>query len=527
MKRFVHVTITNSMVQSIIASLWAIAFAIPIAAQETPSPNRLSPELVALEPLLDPSTWLIVRLDTTRIALPLELQSPPTSQLSPFLAQAARTWHQIKQTTRGRPVYLTLAMPRQFGRYSFQVIFPGTKKSWKPLAAKFPQWNLTADEVASFTVLRPRHFRPSRLAEDNLSSTLVPLDEAWQSVSGYPIQCAIALPAFAKRTLSELVPELPQSIGGGSSRWLSHDLQWIALGIDPKGVRVRLVIQCEKPEQVEKVRAGLMRVAARLQAAIPALKRSNAISKLAVAAAGTMEAKTVRSQWILQTRLDQTDAEAARVFDDTVRNILTRTSLNVVVKRLQALGLGALNFHQANGHFPHPKSHRNNDGKPMLSWRVYLLPYIGELELYREFRLDEPWDSSHNKQFISRMPAVFKSPRADVKPGYTTYLAVAGHDTVLGDSKIVRLKDVLDGTSMTVMIVEVEASRGVVWTAPDDFVPTKGDPTKGLRRSSDGTMALLFTDGSVRWLAPTAYDAKQWWALFHRSDQTVIGPPKE
>ncbi|MCH7725943.1 MAG: hypothetical protein IH991_05605, partial [Planctomycetes bacterium] len=49
------------------------------------------------------------------------------------------------------------------------------------------------------------------------------------------------------------------------------------------------------------------------------------------------------------------------------------------------------------------------EGKPLLSWRVMLLPFLGaaEEDLYRHFYLDEPWDSEKNKKLLDSMPEVF------------------------------------------------------------------------------------------------------------------------
>src|SRR5205807_2756917 len=60
-------------------------------------------------------------------------------------------------------------------------------------------------------------------------------------------------------------------------------------------------------------------------------------------------------------------------------------------------------FHDANGGFP-AAAIQDNKGKAMLSWRVAILPYVEEAPLYRQFKLDEPWDSKHNKKLLAKMP---------------------------------------------------------------------------------------------------------------------------
>src|SRR5262249_31404548 len=128
------------------------------------------------------------------------------------------------------------------------------------------------------------------------------------------------------------------------------------------------------------------------------------------------------------------------------------------------------------------------DGKPLLSWRVQLLPYIeeerskdflapppavpkkGPLEpLFKQFKLHEPWDSKHNLALLDRMPAVFASPRVSVKrKGYTVYQVFTGPEAVFHAGKArFGIGTVPDGTSNT--LFAVEASTAVPWTKPADL----------------------------------------------------------
>src|SRR5205085_9488987 len=112
-------------------------------------------------------------------------------------------------------------------------------------------------------------------------------------------------------------------------------------------------------------------------------------------------------------------SELQRAKDATQR---VRTQNN-----LKNLGLALLNYHEHNKSLPPHASYVS--GKPALSWRVLILPELGQDALYHEFHLDEPWDSAHNRQLIKRMPDVFKSPKA-TQDGKTNYLAVVGKECV-------------------------------------------------------------------------------------------------
>jgi RNA polymerase sigma factor (sigma-70 family) len=97
---------------------------------------------------------------------------------------------------------------------------------------------------------------------------------------------------------------------------------------------------------------------------------------------------------------------------------------------LKTIGIAMHNYHDMMGSFP-PAATYGRDGKPQLSWRVLLLPFLGdkEGELYKQFHLNEPWDSPHNKKLIERMPKTYLVPGQKEKNA-TFYQVFVGEDTV-------------------------------------------------------------------------------------------------
>jgi hypothetical protein len=73
---------------------------------------------------------------------------------------------------------------------------------------------------------------------------------------------------------------------------------------------------------------------------------------------------------------------------------------------LKQLALAMHNYHDVNGRFP-PAASRGADDKPLLSWRVMILPYLEQEALYKEFNMDEPWDSEQNKKLLAKMPDIY------------------------------------------------------------------------------------------------------------------------
>jgi len=179
------------------------------------------------------------------------------------------------------------------------------------------------------------------------------------------------------------------------------------------------------------------------------------------------------------------------------------------INNLKQIGLALHNFHSANNHFP--AGIRGKDGKPLLSWRVQLLPFVEQAELFNALRLDEPWDSPHNKALLERMPAVFTVPNSPGEPGMTFYRGFQGTGTLFDPkvSKGVGLESITDGTSNTIAVVE--AKQAVPWTKPDSDLPFVDDPKleriRALLTEVGGHFAggfnALFCDGSVRFIRET------------------------
>jgi prepilin-type processing-associated H-X9-DG protein len=145
----------------------------------------------------------------------------------------------------------------------------------------------------------------------------------------------------------------------------------------------------------------------------------------------------------------------------------------------------------------------DRQGKPLLSWRVHILPHLEEDELYRQFHLDEPWDSPHNKRLIPRMPRFFRNPHSKAPPNTTTYLAVVGKGMLLDGDKRRKLDEVEVTNAHTVIVVEADDDRAVIWTKPEDCEYDSEHPMAGLGHAHRGGFNVLMGDGSVRFIERT------------------------
>jgi hypothetical protein len=162
------------------------------------------------------------------------------------------------------------------------------------------------------------------------------------------------------------------------------------------------------------------------------------------------------------------------------------------------------------------------DGKPLLSWRVALLPELGEDELYRQFHHDEPWDSPHNLTLLKQMPRVYAHPGkpSETSEGLTFYQGFSGPGTMFDPTPghKIAMDRIPDGTANTIFLAE--AHDPVPWTKPADipYDPKGPLPTLGAgfsesypvatcdsgvhlitRRVSEQTLraAITYNDGMV------------------------------
>jgi hypothetical protein len=174
---------------------------------------------------------------------------------------------------------------------------------------------------------------------------------------------------------------------------------------------------------------------------------------------------------------------------------------NQSMNNLKQIMLGMLNHESAIGKYPAHAIY-GPDGTSLLSWRVSLLRFMENGELYKEFHLDEPWDSEHNKALIPKMPAYLLAPNSEhlIADGLSNYLASVGPGALMnGTADGTNIRNVNDGTSNTIAVVEVSDERAVPWTKPEDFTPDAANPVAGLGVAPNGFLAG-FCDGHVQWI---------------------------
>jgi RNA polymerase sigma factor (sigma-70 family) len=267
-------------------------------------------------------------------------------------------------------------------------------------------------------------------------------------------------------------------------------------------VKAGLAIAAGQPIRV----AASPAVAALTEGAIRAMFLSKLQHAAALVLAAGLLVASAAGAWALATGPsaetdDQTGAQSAAApsikdSDDALQAARDRLQTR---KNMRSIMLGLIHYADANGGMLPPPALVDTKGKPLLSWRVLILPYLEAKNLYDEFRRDEPWDSEHNKKLLARMPAVFESPGVkQVDKGKTYYQALVGPGAAFEAGKQLRYPaDFPDGTSNTIGVIE--AATPAPWTKPEDVT---FDPTKTLAIPSrdfyagymDGWCLLLSKD---------------------------------
>ena len=353
-----------------------------------------------------------------------------------------------------------------------------------------------------------------------------------------------------RRVIREMLPQLPDEIGGGSGAVLAEAFRWAVLSVNtPPKLSLNLTVQA-KDETAAAALRGIA-LSAIQQFRDRQLKPGGTVKpgqREAADALLTLLTPRLKGDQLVISHVDS-DEEVktlVRAVVPALQSARTAAGSSQSANNLKQLGLAMHMFHDAHGHLP-PQAIRSKEGKPLLSWRVALLPYLGQQAVYDEIKLDEPWDSEHNKKLIARMPPLFASPHLGderIAKGMTSYLApltrtlpavslakpddltkpiTSGKDEMIFDlPQGTTMARIVDGTSNTILVLEAHPKAAVIWTKPDDLVIDPAAPLAQLTGQPDGGFSAVVGDGSVHFIK-TSIDPKTLWNLLRMNDGNAIG----
>jgi hypothetical protein len=170
--------------------------------------------------------------------------------------------------------------------------------------------------------------------------------------------------------------------------------------------------------------------------------------------------------------------------------------------------LALFNYESAYGHFP-PAVIYGPDGKPWHSWRTLILPFLEQVELYKQYDFTKPWDAPENRKVVETVLPVYLDPiYGDTKSPHTHYAVLVGEKALYKPqgARITdpanplanqsqggrKLAEITDGTSNTLHVVPVAADRKIPWAKPEDI--TVGPDFPGLGKP--GGIAAPYPDSS-------------------------------
>ena len=437
-----------------------------------------------IAPFIDAQTIAVVRVDLTRLEV-----DPLIDKLVQIVPDAAAEQQQMRDSLKQMKDMFAKAGVQQFyvagslidvapNSIPAFVVIPSVGAEGQALAEKLPR---PAQDWQSQPMHGALILGQSRVLErlKKLQPAARPqLEEAFRAAGDAAIQLLVLPSASDRRVVEELMPALPQEIGGGPSTILTHGVQWLALGIDaPPKMSLKLVVQSQ-----DAAAAGLLQ--AKLREVVQVLSKlaadAGAPAQL-TEAVKLVDPQVEQDRLVLQlTEADRTAQALLAAVEPAMERARAQVRRAQSVNNLKQLGLATHIYYDQYKRLPAVGTF-DADGKPLLSWRVQLLPYLEQKALYDQFHLNEPWDSDHNRKLISQMPPVFRSPASkhDPQTGLTVYREVTGEQTVFPGREGLEFKQVTDGLSNTILYVEVDDQHAVVWTKPEGLPYNAENPGAG------------------------------------------------
>jgi hypothetical protein len=328
-----------------------------------------------------------------------------------------------------------------------------------------------------------------------------------------------------RRVVRELWPELPGSLAPLraelADRWLHLEVAANAMP-DPK---LRVVLETRDAESAEvfaKLWQNLPTETTEFGDSVKAQEQVKGYAELLVKA---LPAKVDGTRVTIDFPKDQDRlVNLQKLFSEAFNTANESSNRRETLSRFHNISLALLNYESAKKHLPAAAIY-DKEGRPLLSWRVAVLPYLEKGELYKQFHLDEPWDSPHNKTLIDKMPGEYMGVGSQYdqlnSEGKTTCQVPVGPKTVFYNKEGTKYRDISDGTSKTILLVEVEPKRAVPWTKPEDWEVDLEHPRRGVERSDRNQFTAAWCDGSVQ-LVPVNANETQLRALLTRAGGEVV-----
>lgn len=484
-------------------------------------------------PFVDAEAFLIGRLDVEKLSI-ADLQSRVESIAKKITGDASSS--QALATAAQEPTQIRDALLQAGGREVFVVL------STADIPARPPLFVVTCSQPAKLAGLQELIEQRASMGSEKLvvekqgdrtllvgpsqtverARTMKPVTRAEvtaaaQASGDSPLQVLITPSANQRRVLTETMPDFPPPFNEITGPVVSEGFQWAIASFDvAPTLKVNLQVESKNAAAAER----LQTIVAAAMEAIGQLPPIQAVVPDVGKVLELLEPKVHDKRIAVTISEDEQTLEVvSKPLFKALSSARAAARRTQSMNNLKQIALAMHIYYDKYKQFPAAASVDAN-GKPLLSWRVHILPYIDQQALYDQFKLDEPWDSEHNKKLAETIPAVYLDPSAALKPGQTTYLVPASEGTVFAGKVPLRFQDIRDGTAQTLMVVNVAPERAVIWTKPDDLTVTQENPFAGITTATRTSFEAAFCDGSVRVISD-ATNPKTLWLLFQANDGII------
>lgn len=186
---------------------------------------------------------------------------------------------------------------------------------------------------------------------------------------------------------------------------------------------------------------------------------------------------------------------------------------------LKSIALALREYNELHGQLP-PAYTRDANGQPAHSWRIFILPQLGEEALFASYRFDEPWNGPNNRLLADQMPSVFRcdgyhhhlehlDAEFEGDDLFTPYVVPAGPDTLLRPDESISL-DSLDTVEGDWILVAEMVGNGRHWMSPENVSPQVFAQTVSGAEDEDfhhpSGIVTARTNGSVQFLTGADQD---------------------
>ena len=463
--------------------------------------------------IVDFHTTLVARVAPE--ALDALLYRTPEAEGASGETQLEKRLRGTKEVLDGQPLWVTADWPRIPTQVTICVGDPTGKK----VTQLNKLWNVGERSPYSkipYTVSF-RAINDAALQTDNFTA------DRWKTKftetfhnSKSPVGIAILPPRHLYDAYKELSIEIPAYLGGGPITVITDGALSATAALDPSTSSIDGYVESLDGGAAENLKTFLENARA---VALKRLKKTadnpwlQALTTVVEKTNLSVDQNRVLFEYKLEGK-----AGSSSPIQQAMEAFTGPITLAIQTERLRVAALGMLNYESAYRHFPpQGKSKSTKVVGKGLSWRVRLLPFLGEAALFKEFKLDQPWDSPHNLKLLEKIPDIYRASHADDDRGLTTMVAPISEKTILGATKMTTFADIIDGSSNTILLVVVQDRLAVPWTSPQDYKFDPENPGAGLKLYGNKTPVAI-ADGTGQ----SANEENDWLNLFQMNDGEVV-----